>query len=525
LMASLNATLHRPATAPSLVNPELTPDLDALILRMLAKDPAQRPSIDAVVEALLPVAGERSGAPSSSARTGSSSSRARIDESSVRASVRAPEPQRAPTWSRLRFALAAALLVLLIGFGARRAFAPPKPLHRSAPSIAVLPFATVGDEANAYFSAGVSEDITSMLARAPEISVLSCSAALAYKDKPADARRIGSELGVAYVLEGTVRKEAGKVRIVAQLIDTRSGTDVWSERFDRTGADPWLLQDEVAGKIVVALTGEYGQVKRAQYREAWGTDSTSLDEYDHYLRGHEHYMRFTAADNERAGALWRAGLVTFPDSALLQAKLGWYHFMRPYLYFIDGAATDYARSGELVRSALATPHLSPLASRVAHWLFAYVSAREGEYDRALREMETTRALAPYDAFQKADLATILILAGKPDEAVTSLDQVIADDAANRAFYQQLKGWALTVAGRHAESITALGESIDLTAVPLLQAINHARLGRPEVARAEVAKALKLQPDMTLAKWRSANFYRDPAVLDAQLADLAAAGLR
>jgi hypothetical protein len=79
------------------------------------------------------------------------------------------------------------------------------------------------------------------------------------------------------------------------------------------------------------MIAEFGQVKRAQYREAWGADSTNLDEHEHYLRGHELYMRYTAADHERSGELWRIGLAAFPDSALLQTKLGFYNFMRPYL--------------------------------------------------------------------------------------------------------------------------------------------------------------------------------------------------
>ncbi len=472
----------------------VAPRFAAILRRGLVVDPEQRfPSMHALLQAL--------------------------------AAPAAP-PRRFVSWPRALLAAALLALVPIVWFAVVRGPGPAAPALRPAParSILVLPFAIVGDETSDYFSAGVTEDITSMLARAPDITVLSNSAAQAYKDQPADPRRIGSELGVAYVLAGTVRKEAGKVRIMAQLIDASTGVDVWSERFDRVGDDPWALQDEVAGKIVGALTGEYGQLKRAQYRQAWGSDSTNLDEYEHYLRGHELYMRFTYADNERAGAAWQQGLAAFPDSALLQAKLGFYHFMRPYLYLAGDAEADYARASALARQALAQPHLSPIEGRLAHWLSAYVSAQEGDYERALREVDATMALAPYDAFQTGDLGTIPILAGKPEQAITMIDRAIAMDAANRPFYQQLKGWALNVAGRHAESITALNESIELPVVPLLQAINHARLGRPEQARAEVARALKLQPDLTVAKWRGANFYRDRALIESHAADLAAAGL-
>lgn len=460
-----------------------------LIARMTADTPSERPTMAEILDELTPA-------------------------------PHVPRPRR--TRILAAAALAAALLAIPLTYLATRRAPAPSP--RATPSIVVIPFATVGDSAAAYFSAGVTEDVTSMLARAPDIDVRSLSAALAYKDTPVDVQRIGRELGVGYVLEGSVRKDAHQVRITARLVDTRTGQDVWAERLDRTGDDPWALQDELAGHIVGALTGEYGQLKRAQYRAAWGTDSTQLGEYDLYLRGHELYMRLTPDDNDRAAEVWRNALVTYPDSALLETKLGFAHFMRPFLFLRDDAAADYTRAGELVRRALARPHVSPLANRLAHWLYAYVSAQERNYERALREMETTLALGPYDMFALGDLSTIPILAGKPDEALRMLDKALAADAANKSFYQQLRGWALSVAGRYAESAAALAEAIELPMVPLLQAVNYVELGRLDDARALVAKALATRPDLSRAKWRSANPYRDTAVLERQLAHLAAAGL-
>lgn len=138
--------------------------------------------------------------------------------------------------------------------------------------------------------------------------------------------------------------------------------------------------------------------------------------------------------------------------------------------------------------------------------------------------EVARELAG-TMFQLGDLSTIPILAGRPDEALRMLDKALEADPANRAFYQQLRGWAFSVAGRHAESVKALDEGIPLPMVPLLQAVNHVELGQLEQARGLVAKALAQQPDLTLAKWESANPYRDRALLQKQLTDLAAAGLR
>ena len=133
-----------------------------------------------------------------------------------------------------------------------------------------------GDPKLGYFSDGVTEDIIIDVARSPDLSVIARNSSFTYKGKATDVRQIGKELGVDYVLEGSVRKEADKVRIVAQLVDAKTGQHVWAERFDKTGTDPWALQDDVTGKIIGALAGDKGQLKRAQYREAWGRDTADL---------------------------------------------------------------------------------------------------------------------------------------------------------------------------------------------------------------------------------------------------------
>ena len=134
----------------------------------------------------------------------------------------------------------------------------------------------------------MAEDIITALSRFPDLVVVARCSSFAYKGKAVDMRQVGKELGVDYVVEGSVRKDGNKLRIVSQLIDTKNGEHVWAERFDRSGIDPWALQDEVTGMIVSALTGEKGALKQAQYRQAWGKDATILEEYDYYLLARTH---------------------------------------------------------------------------------------------------------------------------------------------------------------------------------------------------------------------------------------------
>ena len=206
---------------------------------------------------------------------------------------------------------------------------PTQEVSSTVPSVAVLPFDDLSAGQNlGYLGDGVAEDIITALSRFPDLVVVARGSSFAYKGKAVDMRQVGKELGVDYVLEGSVRKDGDKLRIVSQLIDAKNGEHVWAERFDRSGMDPWALQDEVTGMIVSAMTGEKGALKQAQYRQAWGKGATTLEEYDYYLRGHDQLMKYTKEGIERSGEIWREGLAKFPSSPLLKVKLGWHHMIR-----------------------------------------------------------------------------------------------------------------------------------------------------------------------------------------------------
>ena len=232
--------------------------------------------------------------------------------------------------------------------------------------MAILAFDDLSAEQNlGYLGDGVAEDIITALSRFPDLAVVARTSSFVYRGKAVDMRQIGKELGVGYVVEGSVRKQGDKLRIVAQLIDTRNGEHVWAERFDRSGADPWALQDDITAMIVSALTGEKGALKQAQYQSAWGKDATTLEEYDFYLRGHEELMKYTKGGIDQSGEIWREGLARFPGSPLLKVKLGWHHMVRAYTFLSTGPPDDVQRAGELARHVLANEHVSPQVARLA----------------------------------------------------------------------------------------------------------------------------------------------------------------
>jgi adenylate cyclase len=394
------------------------------------------------------------------------------------------------------------------------------------PKIAVLAFDNMsGDPGFGYFSDGVSEDIISMLACSPDLSVVARNSSFAHNGKATDIRQIGKDLNVDYVLEGSVRKDADMVRIVAQLIDSKSGEHVWAERFDKAGADPWALQDEVTGKIISSLTGEIGQIKQAQYRDAWGKDVTKLGEYDYYLRGHDVFMNAPSkADNDKAKAIWRQGLAKFPGSGLLKIKLGWYHFQNVFNFWSNDVKHDVDRAVELAREGLEGDSVSPHVRRLGHFLLARALSAQGHKEAALREAETARQLAPYDAFMLGNVAATFVENGQPQKGLEWIEDAAKREPGQEAVYNYRRGWTYTVLGEEEKALASLKEAADWVDVPLLRAINLVRLDKVDEARAQVKAALEMRPDFTCATWASSYFYSDPKILDAEVADLKKAGL-
>ena len=427
---------------------------------------------------------------------------------------------------QLAVVVAVALVVVSgLWFALQWVKAPPtQEVSSTVPSVAVLPFDDLSTDQNlGYLGDGVAEDIITALSRFPDVVVVARSSSFTYKGKAVDIRQVGKELGVDYVVEGSVRKDGDKLRIVSQLIDTQTGEHVWAERFDRTGTDPWAIQDEVTGMIVSAMTGEKGALKQAQYRQAWGKDATTLEEYDYYLRGHEELMKFTKEGIERSGEIWREGLAKFPTSPLLKVKLGWHHMIRVVNLVSNDPLADVRKAGELTRQVLANEHLSPQVARLANWLLSYVLVQERDFDGALTAANKTVALAPYDMFVLSDLMFILVQVGRPDQALQWADQATARDPALGWSYNYGRGWAYLVLGRFGEAVDALTQT-EFNDAHLLLAIAYVHLGRLADAKAEVGKMRKINPAITLQAWRQGYSFRDPAILDRYSLDLVQSGL-
>ena len=446
----------------------------------------------------------------------------------MRAPAKRSQAEPVPAnWAR-PFAAALFLLAGLVAagwYGLVRSPSPVAGVH--VPSIAVLPFDDLSpDKSLGYLGDGMSEDIITMLSRFPDLSVVARNSSFVYKGKPVDIRQVGRDLNVDYALEGSVRKEADQVRITAQLIDTQTGKHVWAERYDKAGKDPLALQDEVTGKIIAAMTGEVGQVKQGQYRDAWGKDAADLGEYDYYLRGHDVFMNATSREeNDRAGRIWEEGLAKYPNSNLLKVKLGFYHFEAGWDFWTDDIPGELRKGAEMAKSVLAQENLTPQVKRLAHWLAAMALTTQNDFNRAQSEAEAAISMAPYDAYAFGNLAMVPIMSGQPDKALEWITLALARDPSRAKFLNFRKGWALRLLGKYEDSLAAFKQAPMDGDAPLNMAIVLVRLGRIDEARAQVKLMLeKNDPKFTQAKWREGYFYSDPSILEAEVADLDKAGL-
>ena len=431
---------------------------------------------------------------------------------------------------KYRRALAAALVVASIGGGAFYFLSRPNfEITKSGiPAIAVLPFDNMsGDPKLDSFSDALSEDMIAVLSRAPDVAVVARNSSFIYKGKATDVREIGKALGVGFILEGSVSKDADKVRIVAQLIDADTGNHVWADRIDETGADPLALQDEATTKILDTLVGEKGQLKQAQYRRAWALDAAKLGEYDYYLRGHYEFMKDTKAGFEEATRIGREGLTKFPNSSLLMFGLAFSRVQLFYMGWSSDTAADLRQAGELARKGMSRPDLTTQERRLGEWLLAYVYASEGDFRNSMNSAEAAISLAPRDAFMYADLSQMPIWAGQPDKALEWANFALKSEPDLGPLVYPNIGWAHLLQGDYRGAIAVLKDQTGYSdwVSPCLRAIARVRLGDIDAARDDVKAALAAAPSGFKARtWKALNFARDPAALDQQVADLVKAGM-
>jgi adenylate cyclase len=332
---------------------------------------------------------------------------------------------------------------------------PQSPIHNQAalplpdkPSIVVLPFANMSnDPSQDYFSDGITEDITTDLSKISSLFVIARNSAFTYKGKPVKVQEVSKELGVHYVLEGSVRKAGDQVRITAQLIDATTGGHLWSQRYDRPLKDIFALQDEIVQKIVTTLRL---QLTLQEQGYTVGKTTDQLEAYDHFLRGLEYYYRAAKEDILRARQMFEKAIALDPQYALAYAYLGLtYH--SEWALGPNPNAQTLEQALAMGQQAVALDDSLP----VAHALLGRFYASRRQYDQALAEDERAIVLDPNNADSYATQAEVLSVMGRPEDALQAVEQAMRLNP--RATRGQLFNLALAyyLMGRYTEAIPPL----------------------------------------------------------------------
>jgi len=398
----------------------------------------------------------------------------------------------------------------------------PAPSLPDKPSIVVLAFQNMSrDPEQEYFADGIAEDVITDLSKVSGLFVIARNSAFSYKGKPVDLRHVSRELGVRYVLEGSVRKAGSRVRITAQLIDGRSGGHVWAERYDRDLHDIFEVQDEVTREIVAALKVRLTPDER---RRVAGHGTDSIKAYDCLLRGRKLAWHHTRDATAAARALFEEAIALDATFPLAHAYLAFTHALEYVNRWSGDPERSLERAQQLVNRAL---QLDPSEAQ-AHFVQGVVHVWQKQVDEAIVDAKKAIALDPNLADGYGLLGSALHYAGRSTEALAAFDCLVRLDPHYPAVYLHFIAQSHFALGRYDEGITALKDRLarqpdsDFSRVLLAACYGH--LGRADEAQAEWQEALRINPDYSIEHRRQILPYKNSADFERVVEGLRKAGI-
>ena len=380
-------------------------------------------------------------------------------------------------------------------------------------SIVVLPFANLSDDREQqYFADGLTEDLTTDLSRLADMFVISRNTAFTYRNKPVDTKQIGRELGVRYVLEGSVRRSSNRLRVNAQLIDSETDGHVWAERFDRHVSDFFALQDEITTAIIGAIEPELLKSERDRIAER---PEHNEDAYALYQRGMWHHYRQNKADNIEAQAFFRRALAIDPQYSQATAALSIALCAAAYLSWSDNAERNYEESLEMAQRAVALDPRYPNA----HFALALISMWLGRIDCAAAEFKEAIKLNPSFAAAHAILGSVINYRGESEEAIASVEKGIRLSPSDPRLFIWLTGLAAAhyQLGHYSEAVEIGRRSWTLnrnhiTSLTYVVA-GLAQLGRIEEAQAALSDLKERDPTLAAARTTLERLYQNQDGID------------
>ena len=390
------------------------------------------------------------------------------------------------------------------------------------PAIAVLPFDNLsGDAEQDYFTDGMTEDLITDLSRVSGLFVIARNSTFTYKGRAVKVQQVAEELGVDYVLEGSVRRLGDRVRINAQLVDARTGHHLWADRFDREITDVFALQDEVVRRIVSSLAVELTGREQKELTTAADVDPEA---YDLLLRGLERFRRFTRETNAEARGFFGRATAIDPTYARAHADVALSLAMDVAFDWSE----DYERTArQALKHATAALALDDTVHQV-HFAVGNVYLFRKRHDEAIVSALRAIELDPSYADAHAFLGMAYNFAGQPEEGLASVRLAMKLNPRPPFFYVYIEGQALYQLGQFEEAIARFEHARDRNPAFLLAhqflVASHAEAGHMDEAEWEVQEILALQPDLTLDALRERMAYKRPEDLERFLAALHKAGM-
>jgi TolB-like protein/tetratricopeptide (TPR) repeat protein len=394
-----------------------------------------------------------------------------------------------------------------------------------SPSIAALPFQNwSGDSAQEYFADGVVEDIITALSRIRWLFVIARNSSFTYKGRAVDVKQVGRELGVRYVLEGSVRKAANRVRITGQLIDATTGVHLWADRFEGTLDDIFELQDQVATSVVGAIAP---QLERAEIKRAMRKPTESLDAYDYYLRGMANFHQGTRQAIDEALPLFQRALELDPSFASAYGMAASCHYWRKMNNWMSDRLGELAEGARLANRAVELGANDAVAlTRAGHALAHF----GGDLDRGIAAVDKALVLNPnlsaawyLSGFQRISL-------GEHDDAIERFSRAMRLSPLDPETFQMQTGTAMAhMFARRFDMASAWADKAsrelpNILRVSAFSAASHALAGRMEEARGAMQHVRRLDPTMRISNVEEWVVLRRPDDLATFVEGLRSAGL-
>ena len=395
------------------------------------------------------------------------------------------------------------------------------------PSIAVLPFDNMsGDSDQTYIADGISENIIAALSKIPELFVISRNSTFNYKGKPVKVQQIAEDLGVRYVLEGSIQKSGERLRVTAQLIDALKGHHVWSEKYDRKLEDLFGVQDDITLNIAVAMQVELTEGEQAQVRH----QTENLQAWSLAVKAQGLFETYRKDDNAKARELFERSVELDPNYAYAWTYLGWTYWIDAVYYHMYYDRKEWLENAEtMAQKALSIND----KSSDAYALLSGVYLSQGKYDEAVAAGNKSISLDPNGSENHAIVAITMQNVGDGEAVVALINHAMRLNPNFPPWYWYRLGIGYRLLGRYEESAAALQKRVDIAkkannpifGIYLSLATTYSMMGRVEEAKAAVAKALEVNPKITIETWCKSQLYKDPKEVQKIRDALSIAGLK